>query len=294
MLVADAIYFADPSTFNDPLDAKPTLKTDLPADELANILTQLVEQRVSAEMTAVAKTIKYQGPKTLDHIARHSRKTAAQLIDTARYNASDSDLTAHDREQFVFGQHIEGELLRRYEKGIFSLAERPECPLMWSHYGDQHKGICLGYSVPNDASAQPHQVDYFGRRQIRASVVAAMLKGEADAQHEVDKTALLRKAHAWNYEKEWRLIGKRGQHDSMLELKEVVFGMRCSSSVIYAVVKALEERSRDVRFYEIREKNNTGYSLQKRVLNVDELKASYPRCNRDIIDSFSEIENSSD
>ncbi len=29
MVVSDNVYYADPSTFNDPLDTRPSLKTDL-------------------------------------------------------------------------------------------------------------------------------------------------------------------------------------------------------------------------------------------------------------------------
>ena len=288
MLVEDSNHFADPSTFNDPLDAKPSLQADVSADELAHILSQLVEQRVSAEMTSAAKTIKYRGPKTIDHIAHLSRRQAEQLIADIRYNATDPELEVADPEQFLFAQYVEEELLRRYDKGIFALAQRSECPLMWSHYGDQHKGICLGYSVPPDVAEQLHKVRYGGSREIKASLVGAMLAGDPAARRKVDEAVLLRKAQPWRYEKEWRLIGSRGPQASELELKEIVFGMRCSAPVIYAVVKALEDRSRKVRFHEISVQPGR-FILRKRALNVDELKASRPRCNRAVLDSFPDL-----
>ncbi|MGD9884141.1 MAG: hypothetical protein AB7U95_28940 [Reyranella sp.] len=37
MLVEDRLFFADPSTFNDPLDSRPSLDTDLAAPELERI-----------------------------------------------------------------------------------------------------------------------------------------------------------------------------------------------------------------------------------------------------------------
>ncbi len=292
MLIDDSVHFADPSTFNDPLDAKPALDKDLPAEQMAQILSQLVEQRISAEMTSAARTILYRGPKTVEHIALLSRRRAEQLIADIRYNATDPDFDGTDPEQFYFGQGVEDELLRRYNKGIFSLAKRSECPLMWSHYGDQHKGICLGYSVPTDVADEIHQVRYGGSRLIKASLVAAMLSGDQSAQREVDDAVLLRKASAWKYENEWRMIGARGQQSLKLELKEVVFGMRCSAPVIYTVVKALEDRERKVRFHEIRVLEGR-FILQKRALNVDELKAGYPRCHRAILDSFSASADSS-
>jgi hypothetical protein len=103
-------------------------------------------------------------------------------------------------------------------------------------------------------------------------------------------SALLRKAVDWRYEKEWRLIGPRGLQDSQLELEEIVFGMRRSSAVRYAVVEALEARHRQVRFYEIREQVGR-FTLAKRALETDELAASYPRRARSIQEAFPDMED---
>lgn len=45
MLVADELYYADPSDFNDQLDSRPNLEADLPADDLEHLLSRFVEQR---------------------------------------------------------------------------------------------------------------------------------------------------------------------------------------------------------------------------------------------------------
>jgi len=290
MLVEDVVYFADPTTFNDPLDTKPTLKTDLDSDALAVILSQLVEQRTSAEMSAAAATIKYRGPKTVDHIARHSRKKAEQLLADIRYNATNPDYEVDDPAQFLLGQYVQDELLRRYDKGVFSLAERANCPLMWSHYGDQHRGLCLGYSVPEAATSDVHKIRYGGSRLVEASAVSAMLGGDGDARRKVDDAVLLRKAKPWAYEREWRLIGSRGEQDSPLELEEVVFGTRCSTSVKYAVVKALEGRERAVQFFEIREQSGS-FLLKKRSLDTDELCVSFPRRCRSLDHVFDDLDD---
>ena len=151
MVISDNVYYADPSTFNDPLDTRPSLKTDLDVAELEKVLRSFIERRTSAEMGAAAKTIKYRGPKTVDHIKRHSRRQADQLIAEIEYLATAPDCDSEDGQRSIFGHSIEEELLRQYDKGIVSLAERATCPLMWSHYGDQHRGVCIGYSVPVNA-----------------------------------------------------------------------------------------------------------------------------------------------
>ncbi len=287
-MLGDQLYYADPGTFNDPLDTKPSLATDLEADELEDIFRRLVEQRIRAEMEAAASTIKYRGPKTLDHIAMLSRKRAERMIADVRYNATDPDYEIDDPAKFLFGRYVEGELLRRYDKGIFSLAERSDCPLMWSHYGDQHKGVCIGYSVPERAAGDLHKIHYGGSRLIEASKVAAMLDGDDAARQKVDDAVLARKAAAWRYEREWRLLGPRGLQDSPLELEEVVFGMRCSLTVKYAVVTALAGRHRGVKFYEILERRGR-FILARYVLDTGELAGSLPRRALDVYDTFAVI-----
>lgn len=289
-LIADQIYFADPSTFNDPLDTKPSLDTDIDAEALANILARLVEQRITAEMKAAAKTIRYNSPKTLNHIVAHSRRRAEKMIAEIHYNAANPEYHFDNPAQFIFGRYVEEELLRRYDKGIVSLAERANCPLMWSHYGDQHRGLCIGYSVPDRAAADLHKMSYGGSRLIAASAVAAMLDGDDEARRRVDDAVLTRKARDWRYEREWRLIGPRGPQNSSLELDEVIFGMRCSDTVKYAIIKALADRSRHVKFYEIREGHGR-FLLDRYPLHTDELEAALPRRALDVYDFFDNPSN---
>ncbi|HSD39560.1 MAG TPA: DUF2971 domain-containing protein [Rhodocyclaceae bacterium] len=288
LLVDDTIYFATPTTFNDPLDTRPALETDLDSEALEEILSKLIEERTSAEMSAAAKAIRYRGPKTLDHIARQSRIAAERLLADIRYNATNPDLVVNDPVRFLLGQYIEDELLRRYDKGIFSLAQRATCPLMWSHYADQHRGLCLGYSIPEAAMPNIHKIHYGGNRLVQASVVEGMLSGNDTDRRTVDKAVLLKKAKPWAYEREWRLIGPRGKQDSPLELEEVVFGMRCDSAVKYAVVQALEKRDRPVRFFEIREQRSS-FILVKRRVDIDELASALPRRCRALDGVFDDL-----
>jgi hypothetical protein len=287
-LIADKLFFADPGSFNDPLDTRPVLEADLDAAALADILRRLVEARVRAEMSAAANTIKSRGPRTLNHIAELSRRSADQVIAEVRYNATDPQHEMEDPERFLFGRYVEEELLRRYDKGIVSLAEQSDCPLMWSHYGDQHRGVCIGYSVPERAAESLHKINYGGSRCIEASSVAAMLDGDGAARRKVDEAVLTRKARAWRYEREWRLIGPRGAQNSPLELEEVVFGMRCSRAARYVIVASLAKRWRSVRFYELRERPGR-FLLGKHALDTDEMMTFPPRRSLDIWDEFEPI-----
>ena len=112
MLVADQLYFSDPADFNDPLDSRPNVEGDITDHELEQILSHLVEQRIKAEMTTAAKSLKYRGPKPIDHIARHSRKRADSLLNEIRYNAGNPAYEMDDPEHFLLTQYLEEELLR--------------------------------------------------------------------------------------------------------------------------------------------------------------------------------------
>lgn len=292
MLVLDDLYFADPSGFNDPLDTRPNLEADIPVADLERVLTRLVVERTKAEMTKAAKSIRYTGPRTIDHIDRHSQARAARLIEELRYNAGDPYYEEMaDPLQFLLANEIEKELLKRYDRGIVSFGTRATCPLMWSHYGDQHRGICAGYSVPDTAFEHLFPVAYGGSRNVKASDVGAM-DADAEARRRVDEAALLRKARNWQYEKEWRLVGNRGSQDSPLELEEVIFGMRCPASVKYAIVRALENRGREIRFYEVPEPHGT-FRLRLRPLETGELLSGLPRRHRDVYDYFEDLDEPS-
>jgi len=289
LLVTDRLYFANPATFNDPLDTRPSVKCDLNVADLESVVRRLVEQRVHAEMSAAAKSLKYKGPKTLEHISRQSLQQAARLISEIDYNAGDPSYEVDDPHRFLLTSYLEAELLKRYNKGIVAFAESPSCPLMWSHYGDQHRGICVGYSVPNNREVKLHPVEYDGDRLVSASDISKMLDGETDAQERVDQAVLFRKAAPWKYEQEWRLIGERGPQDSPLELEEIVFGLRCDPAVAFAIVKAFEGRSHQVRFFEMREANDT-FDLSKSDLDMAEALATWPRRSLSTHEAFDAVD----
>ena len=224
MLVADQVYFADPRTFNDPLDVQPVVKADLSIDDLEKVLNQLIHNRVMAEKRSAAKLISTKSQKMRAHIDKISKLEARRQIEEIRNYAGfwGEPENRPDPEISAFEIEMAKELRARYGKGIFSLSEKPDCPVMWSHYGDEHRGICVGYSVPGNSRCDLQEVRYDGSREVAASMIKAMLDCDPNARQHVDRAVLLRKAKGWEYEKEWRLIGSRGSTGSPLEMEEVI------------------------------------------------------------------------
>lgn len=280
MLICDDIYCADPTTFNDPLDTKPCIRADVSDVKLEGILRKLIENRVFAEMKSAAFSIKYSGPKTLAHITRRSQREADSVLCDIKYHATNPEYDGHicNPLAFLLTRHIERELLRIYEKGIFCLAEKYDCPLMWSHYGDQHYGLCIGYHSSQKTEDKVFKVSYRGPREVCASKIMAMLNEDVAALREVDESVLLRKAGCWRYEKEWRFIGSRGAMNSPFELQEIIFGCRCSDVVKLTVISSLSHREGKIKYYEMRECAGE-FRLKRHPVYIDELKATLPRNN---------------
>ena len=292
MIVGDKLHFADPRTFNDPLDTRPSVEDDVDTGELGRILGILIERSTAAEMCAGAKAMNLKDSRTKDWIEKHSRRQAEARMAEIESGATDPDYDSEAALRSRLRYRIELELLRGYEKGLVSFAERDDCPLMWSHYGDQHRGICLGYSVPERAAGDVHKVAYGGDRLVKASDIGAMLDGDDEAGARVDAAVMLRKAESWAYEREWRLIGRRGTGGSPLELEEVIFGMKCKESAKYALMRAMEKRSRSVKFHEMCEERGT-FNLRKDELTCDgELFKHFPRRHLDLVEGFEDLAGS--
>ena len=66
MVVGDKLHFADPSTFNDPLDTRPSLDDDVDESELGRILRLLIERSTAAKMRAGAKAMELKESRTMD------------------------------------------------------------------------------------------------------------------------------------------------------------------------------------------------------------------------------------
>ena len=277
-----------PKSFNDPLDTQPSLEVDIDESALKDILSALVERRIGAEMKAAASKLRAKGPRTLDRVEKLSRQEAARRIQAIKYNATHPD-TDSEYLTRALRASIEDELIRRYESGIVSLSERADCPLLWSHYGDKHRGICIGYSVRDKGPSKPAKVEYGDSRLIQASKVASMLQGDEAARKWVDDAVLLRKGEGWRYEREWRLIGGKGLHDSPLELEEIIFGCQFEGIFDLALFKTFEGRERSVEFHRMR-KVSGAFDLEKYMMDRYELAyIDFPRRAISAYEAFHEL-----
>jgi hypothetical protein len=109
--------------------------------------------------------------------------------------------------------------------GIVSFTRRWHNPLLWSHYADKHRGICLGFDV-DERGLKP--VTYVRRRPTL--VIPPTLESV--------KELLFTKYRDWKYEEEWRnwfrLDAREDGHyfyyfepEKFIQLREIIAGPLC-------------------------------------------------------------------
>lgn len=270
LLVSDTLYFADPTTFNDPLDCNPSVLNNIKnVDMLNEILYKLVKDNHQKELKKAAEKIKYKGPKTFNKIELLGENEAEKIINNIAHSVD----FFYESYDLTTSEYIKKYLLKNYAIGVLSLAKNFDCPLMWSHYADQHKGFCIGYDVSVNNSIDIHPVDYEGKRFINTQQIYDMLfsnNGQCKqaAKEEIEKVILLNKAPSWSYENEYRAISNQGLQDSQFRLSDVTFGLRFKESAKFSVIRALQSRLGEISFYEMSLCNDS-FDLKRELINLD-------------------------
>lgn len=288
-LCEDEVFFSPPTNFNDPLDCQAVVKQDSDKSTLRDILAALICLRVEQEILGSLEAGKVAGDRAAKHAKKHADQAAKVELSNISYHATnpDYDCSVEEAECRLLTFAIQRELLKQNNRGICCFSSTYSNPLLWSHYGDQHYGFCAGYSLNRNPLPEIHQVLYGGERFVKTSLIAAaILKNDAGAQKELDENILLRKASPWKYEKEWRVFDRIGLQDSPLLLEEIVFGLRCPDTVVYAIVSAL--KSRKIKFFEMHNVLG-GFTLKRRTADLGELMALFPRTAMSGLEMFGPV-----
>ena len=123
------------------------------------------------------------------------------------------------------------------EMGVLSLSETPLSPLMWAHYADMHRGVCLGFlrnpanALGDDGITSPVSYsDIYPR--VRFSEI---LKRDGSIHQKLFFT----KAREWAYEREWRLLTDKGDECKGVpgEVCEVLLGCRIDPAHAEAIAR---------------------------------------------------------
>jgi hypothetical protein len=112
------------------------------------------------------------------------------------------------------------------ELGVLSLSARCDCPVMWAHYSQNHRGVVLILDSERDkVIGRARPIEYVSERPT--TTVDTVIKN------------LYRKAAAWAYEEEYRVLSKRGDVTQVLAseaLAGIILGARMSECDQHAVL----------------------------------------------------------
>jgi hypothetical protein len=98
---------------------------------------------------------------------------------------------------------------------ICSFSKINNHPLLWAHYADGSKGVCIGCRITGQ-NVSIENVTYTGLAEIKNCFEANITA----------KEILLHKEATWEYEEEVRVLTKNGAKQVKVKIEEIIFGKR--------------------------------------------------------------------
>lgn len=130
--------------------------------------------------------------------------------------------------------------------GIYCVTEKNDNLLMWSHYADNHKGVCLEFNGESPLFREVMKVLYEKERPVINTL------RDLDVQT-VMNNALITKSIDWKYEAEWRFIRQKNGvgviQISPDALTGIIFGAACDPKTISDISNANSARLNPVPLY---------------------------------------------
>lgn len=213
------IYYAPATSFNDPFDCTAVFAEETGTDE-----------ELMADYIHLAR--KY-GPEMTDE---ELRIDAEQMIADPSRNPRNQ--TVRNTIQDEYGRTI------RASTGIYCVSENSDDILMWSHYADHHRGVCLEFDGQAKLMQLAMRVSYSHDRPQIA-------RGDSN-QIKLEK-GILTKSNHWQYEREWRLIRyQQGPGIAKFRpenLTGIIVGAQASMQVLQLLRRLNRARGVPLRLY---------------------------------------------
>lgn len=181
----NAIYCSRPTDFNDPWDCRPFFNTDLLSDPA----------EMQKHIDWAVRICRRDGKMSEAYIARMQDQLRDRAI-----------LEGKVRETTMATQQA---VLERYR--VYCLCPDVTNALMWAHYADSHRGICLEFNVRNEVICCALEAQYCPEFPMTPQYSDDLAE---------NLLPLLAKSDVWKYENEYRLIAQGAAnataHDTLL------------------------------------------------------------------------------
>jgi len=211
LLINSELWFAAPTSFNDPFDCQLNDQTHWDESSIRNYLNYM------------------------------------NIVPKSNYNIE--DLIEQNKLDNGSFRHFFTKNFKRILSniGVCCLSKSPKIFLMWSHYADSHKGLCLKFDITKDENlfltALPvkYSTDYPSFDYLKE-------------RNKLAERMLLTKSKVWKYEKEIRVItGKSGPQPFKKDcLKEIIFGYKTTELEIEEIKKIVSNSGyKNMRFSKV-------------------------------------------
>lgn len=252
VLTDHELYFADPRLFNDPLDCNLSINPDISMQEMSTLLRAVLGADRKKPLRAVVQSAVHDASELGNYKVQGDARNFLKL---------------------ALADLLKEEVRRELEQhGVLSFSATWQSVLMWSHYADEHRGLCFEFDTTELEHRNLAPVAYTGERSVRASDIRAWrMDGDKVAEKSVLDKHFYSKAPEWSYEQEWRDIREAPGQCGSYRVSGVYFGIRCDHSIKVAVVKMLRDNS-NVKLYDVEMRSDT-FDLRKVEVDCGEIDA---------------------
>lgn len=132
--------------------------------------------------------------------AKHGNRKKQQSLSRKQKIASRRE--ARDGINLVEHHKLQNRWINEF--GIYCVSKNPTNLLMWSHYANCHKGICIGFDAQKTIFKQARKIDY--------TETLPKLNRDDSPEDLLDKIALT-KSKDWSYEEEYRILSRPIRND---------------------------------------------------------------------------------
>ncbi|MBB6054608.1 DUF2971 domain-containing protein [Tolumonas osonensis] len=176
---------------------------------------------------------------------RQTSTTPATTAQTKKHfpNGIRDGITAYSLNDHTQDINEFEEKLKSY--GILSLSENCKDILMWSHYADDHKGLCIEFERTESCvlgdDTKTKKVNY---TKAYPSLTPNIFNSKS-LMSEAQLRVLYTKSEQWSYEYEWRSFIINGGTVERIpgRIKSIIFGNRASNSDIDIIRKIVADRN---------------------------------------------------
>lgn len=174
-----ALYYAKPSTFNDPFDGRISFDFGADKDEAYDLHFRVIRRRARER----AKTDPYATVPSVQQTWSQATKNVDSVM----------DMIVHER--FDYARYYR-DVMDHF--GALALSAEKHNLLLWAHYASEHRGLCLGFDWGATGLPPASEMQY--------STSYRKVDFWAHSEAELGAIALFQKSSEWAYEREFRSV----------------------------------------------------------------------------------------